>query len=58
MAASPPVAERIGVDSFHFFRNQMMFLFPAALVLVATSMLDPRQARAHFFLDIVRIAGA
>jgi cell division protein FtsW len=33
MAASPPVAERIGVDSFHFFRNQLMYLFPAMLVL-------------------------
>jgi len=49
MAASPPVAERIGVDSFHFFRNQMMFLLPAALVLVATSMLNLRQARRTSF---------
>jgi len=49
MAASPPVAERIGVDSFHFFRNQMMFLFPAAFVLIATSMLDPRQSRRASF---------
>jgi cell division protein FtsW len=57
MAASPPVAERIGVDSFHFFRNQLMFLFPAALVLVATSMLDPRQARrASFWTLIVSLA--
>lgn len=57
MAASPPVAERIGVDSFHFFRNQMMFLLPAALVLVATSMLNPRQARrASFWTLIVSLA--
>jgi cell division protein FtsW len=45
MAASPPVAERIGLDSFHFFRNQLMFLFPAACLFVALSFLDPKQAR-------------
>jgi len=57
MAASPPVAERIGVDSFHFFRNQLMYLFPAMLVLFAASMLDPRQARrAAFWTLIVSLA--
>ena len=45
MAASPPVAERIGADTFHFFRSQLMFLTPAMLVLVATSFLDPRMVR-------------
>jgi cell division protein FtsW len=45
MAASPPVAERIGVDSFHFFKNQLIYLFPAMFVLVATSFLNPRQSR-------------
>ncbi len=53
MAASPPVAERIGVDSFHFVRSQLMFLFPAALVLVATSMLDTRQARRASFWTLI-----
>jgi cell division protein FtsW len=57
MAASPPVAERIGVDSFHFFRNQLMYLFPAMLVLFAASMLDTRQARrASFWTLIVSLA--
>src|SRR3954465_14970896 len=45
MAASPPVAMRIGLDAFHFFRNQLLFLSPAIIVLVATSLLDTRQAR-------------
>ncbi|MBL8908958.1 MAG: putative lipid II flippase FtsW [Rhizobiales bacterium] len=57
MAASPPVAERIGVDSFHFFHNQLMYLFPAMLVLFAVSMLDPRQARrASFWTLIISLA--
>jgi cell division protein FtsW len=45
MAASPPVAERIGVDSFHFFKNQLVYLFPAIFVLIATSFLNARQTR-------------
>jgi cell division protein FtsW len=45
MAASPPVAERIGLDSFHFFKSQLVFLGPAVAVLVGMSFLDQRQAR-------------
>ncbi|CAN5152312.1 putative peptidoglycan glycosyltransferase FtsW [soil metagenome] len=45
MAASPPVAERLGLDSFHFFKNQLFYLIPATFVLVGTSLLDPKQAR-------------
>jgi cell division protein FtsW len=45
LAASPPVAERIGLDGFHFFRRHLVFLFPAAAMLVGMSMLDARQAR-------------
>lgn len=39
MAASPPVAERIGIDTFHFFRSQLLYLLPATLVLVSMSFL-------------------
>ena len=49
MAASPPVAERIGLDSFHFFKSQLVFLGPAVLVLVGMSFLDQRQARRAGF---------
>lgn len=45
MAASPPVAERIGLDSFHFFKSQLIYLFPAVMVLVTLSFFTPRQAR-------------
>ena len=45
MAASPPVADRLGADPFHFSRRQAVFLAPAAILLVATSLLTPRGVR-------------
>jgi cell division protein FtsW len=45
LAASPPVAARLGLDPFHFVNRQVFFLVPAAAVLVATSFLAPRQIR-------------
>lgn len=45
LAASPPVAERIGVDMFHFVNRQVMFLPPALLIMVGVSFLGPRQVR-------------
>jgi cell division protein FtsW len=45
MAASPPVAERLGLDSFHFFKNQLFYLVFAIIILIATSLLEPVQAR-------------
>jgi cell division protein FtsW len=45
MAASPPVAERLGLSTFHFVDRQVLFLIPALVVLVATSFLSPRQVR-------------
>jgi cell division protein FtsW len=45
LAASPPVATRIGLDPFHFVNRQVLFLAPAALVLIATSFLSPREIR-------------
>ena len=45
LAASPPVAQRIGLDYFHFFNRQLAFLLPAAVVFVATSFLDMNQVR-------------
>ncbi len=45
LAASPPVAERIGLDSFHFFRKHMIFLLPAMLMVAGFSLLSARQAR-------------
>jgi cell division protein FtsW len=45
LAASPPVAARIGLDPFHFVNRQVLFLIPAATVLIATSFLSPRAIR-------------
>jgi cell division protein FtsW len=45
MAATPPVAQRIGLEYFHFFKRQLMFLMPAVAVLIGASLLTARQAR-------------
>jgi cell division protein FtsW len=45
LAASPPVAARIGLDPFHFVNRHVLFLLPAMIVLVATSFLPPRHIR-------------
>jgi cell division protein FtsW len=45
MAASPSVAHRIHVDSFHFVRRQFIFLLPAIFVILAVSMLDVKTVR-------------
>jgi cell division protein FtsW len=45
MAASPPVAERIGLPTFHFVDRQAIALLPALAVLIAVSFLTPRQVR-------------
>ena len=33
-AASPAVAERIGLDSYHFVARQMMFMLPAVVIMI------------------------
>ena len=45
LAASPPVAARIGLDPFHFVNRQVLFLIPAAIVLIGTSFLSPHDIR-------------
>ncbi|HEY9056385.1 MAG TPA: putative lipid II flippase FtsW [Aurantimonas sp.] len=44
-AASPPVAERIGVEPFHFVKRHAVFLVPTALVMFGCSLLSPRGVR-------------
>jgi cell division protein FtsW len=44
-AASPAVAERIGLDSFHFVIRQIVFMAPALGALIAVSFLTPRGTR-------------
>ncbi|MET0709859.1 MAG: putative lipid II flippase FtsW [Tardiphaga sp.] len=45
LAASPPVATRIGLDPFHFFNRHVLFLMPSLAVLIGVSFLSPRQIR-------------
>ena len=45
LAASPPVATRIGLDPFHFFSHHVLFLLPSIVVLTGVSFLSPRQIR-------------
>ncbi|MCV3736819.1 putative lipid II flippase FtsW [Rhizobium sp. TRM96647] len=44
-AASPAVAERLNLDSFHFVKRHALFLVPAIATMVAISFLTPRQVR-------------
>jgi cell division protein FtsW len=45
MAGGPPVAERLGLSTFHFVNRQVLFLAPTALILVCVSFLSLRHIR-------------
>ncbi len=45
MAASPAVADRIGVDSFYFVRRQLAFIAAALALMLAVSLLSPVAVR-------------
>src|SRR6201994_4403488 len=45
LAASPPVAARLGLDPFYFVHRHVLYLIPAIAVMLVTSMLTPRQLR-------------
>jgi cell division protein FtsW len=45
LAASPPVAVRMERDPFYFVNRQVLYLIPAVLILLATSLLSLRQIR-------------
>lgn len=56
-AASPPVAERIGLPSFHFVERHAIFLAPSILVMIGLSFLTPRQVRrAAIILLVLSVA--
>lgn len=54
-AASPPVAERLGLDSFHFVKRHAFFLVPAIITMIGVSFLSPRQVRR---LALLILAGS
>jgi cell division protein FtsW len=44
-AASPAVAERIGLNSFFFVERQAVFMLPSLAIMIGLSFLSPRQVR-------------
>lgn len=56
-AASPPVAERIGLPSFHFVERHAIFLAPSILVMIGLSFLTPRQVRRAAIILLVLSIG-
>lgn len=54
-AASPAVAERIGLSTFHFIERHLMMLLPALAIMVGVSLLSPRGVRR---LAILLLLGA
>jgi cell division protein FtsW len=60
LAASPPVASRLGLDPFYFVNRHILYLFPAIAVMLAVSFLSPRQIRRLavivFVVSLVMVA--
>jgi cell division protein FtsW len=60
LAASPPVAARLGLDPFYFVSRHVLYLVPALGVMLAISFLPPRQIRrlalVVFVLSVLLIA--
>jgi len=57
MAASPPVADRLGYESFHFVRRQLVYLPIALVFLIGASLMSPlgiqRFAIGFFIISLV-----
>jgi cell division protein FtsW len=45
LAASPPVAARLGLEPFYFVNRHILYLIPALILLLATSLLSARNIR-------------
>src|SRR5664280_1330304 len=45
LAASPPVAGRLGLDPFYFVNRHILYLIPTVAIMLAVSFLNPRQIR-------------
>lgn len=57
MAGGPPVAERLGLSTFHFVNRQVFYLLAAFAIFLATSFLTPRQVRrAALLIYVVALA--
>jgi cell division protein FtsW len=60
LAASPPVAARLGLDPFYFVNRHIMFLLPSIAVMLAMSFLNGQQIRRIsiivFIISLVMVA--
>ena len=60
LAASPPVASRLGLDPFYFVDRHILFLIPTVIVLIGVSFLNPQQIRrvslAIFIVSLILVA--
>ena len=60
LAASPPVAARLGLDPFYFVDRHILYLAPTLAVLLGVSFLNPRQIRrlavVVFFASLILVA--
>jgi cell division protein FtsW len=60
LAASPPVAGRLGLDPFYFVNRHILFLIPTIAVLLGVSFLNPHQIRrlalVVFAVSVVMVA--
>jgi len=60
LAASPPVAGRLGLDPFYFVNRHIFFLFPSIAIMLAVSFLSPLQIRrlslVVFAVSLVMVA--
>jgi cell division protein FtsW len=45
LAASPPVAARLGLEPFYFVNRHVMFVIPALVLMLATSLMSVRNIR-------------
>jgi len=55
-AASPPVAERLGIDTFYFVKRQALFLIPAIAIMLLGSLMSPRMVRrAALFVFVISV---
>ena len=60
LAASPPVAGRLGLDPFYFVNRHILYLLPAISVMLGVSFLNPKQIRrlslVVFAISVVTVA--
>ncbi|MGH1349897.1 MAG: putative lipid II flippase FtsW [Methyloligellaceae bacterium] len=56
-ASSPPIAAQRDLGAFYFAKRQVLFFFPAVLIMIFVSLLDPKSLRraalSIFFICIV-----